>query len=79
MTIGIAIGLSPAKPGPAGWFARLVNRLQCTWRQHQESEQLLAMDDRELHDIGISRVDAIREAGRPAWRGCQQSSNRRAQ
>jgi uncharacterized protein YjiS (DUF1127 family) len=29
--------------------------------------QLAGMDDRMLHDIGISRVDALREAERAPW------------
>jgi uncharacterized protein YjiS (DUF1127 family) len=29
--------------------------------------QLAGMDDRMLRDVGISRVDALREAGRLPW------------
>lgn len=40
-----------------------------TWRERaRERRQLLAMDDRALRDIGISRVDALREANKPVWR-----------
>lgn len=41
------------------------------WRCCQiqrEREQLLALSDRELRDIGISRADAIHEARKPLWR-----------
>ena len=75
----ISAGIDGFEPAPAGWLARVMVRLQCYWRLHQESAQLLAMDDRDLHDIGISRVDAIREAGRSAWGGCRQASKRRTQ
>lgn len=35
------------------------------WRQRQT---LLALDDRMLRDIGISRYDAIQEGRKPFWR-----------
>ncbi len=34
----------------------------------RERAELLRLSERELRDIGISRVDAIREADRPLWR-----------
>jgi uncharacterized protein YjiS (DUF1127 family) len=34
----------------------------------RERNQLLALADRELHDIGISRVDAVSAAQRSLWR-----------
>jgi uncharacterized protein YjiS (DUF1127 family) len=39
-------------------------------RAAQERAQLLSLDERELRDIGITRLDAIREADRPLsqWR-----------
>jgi len=37
-------------------------------QQHRERRQLLALSDRELRDIGISRIDAVRAADRPFWR-----------
>ena len=33
-----------------------------------ERSQLLSLSDRELRDIGITRVDALREADRPLWK-----------
>ena len=33
-----------------------------------QRRRLAAMDDRMLQDIGISRVDALREATKPFWR-----------
>ncbi len=35
----------------------------------QQRRRLLAMDDRMLKDIGITRADATREAARPFWDG----------
>ncbi len=37
-------------------------------RRHCERAQLLALTERERRDIGISRLDAVREAGKPFWR-----------
>lgn len=38
------------------------------WRQRADSRrQLLSMTDRELHDIGIDRVDANQEAAKRFW------------
>jgi uncharacterized protein YjiS (DUF1127 family) len=37
-------------------------------RAAEERQQLWRMSDHDLHDIGISRIDAIREAGKPLWR-----------
>ena len=34
----------------------------------RERRQLLALSDRDLHDIGISRIDALQEAEKPLWR-----------
>ena len=40
-----------------------------TWRERQrERAQLAAMYDRDLRDIGISRVDARRAIVKPIWR-----------
>lgn len=53
------------------WAAvELVERLQCYRRARRERAQLLAMGERELHDLGLSRVDAIHYATEPAWRDC---------
>jgi uncharacterized protein YjiS (DUF1127 family) len=35
----------------------------------RERRLLLALDDRSLKDLGLSRADARREAARPFWRG----------
>ncbi|RAI55202.1 DUF1127 domain-containing protein [Roseicella frigidaeris] len=41
--------------------------LRRMWRALQTRRQLAEMDDRMLRDIGISRVDALREADRLPW------------
>jgi uncharacterized protein YjiS (DUF1127 family) len=34
----------------------------------QRTRRLLArLDDRQLHDLGVSRIDAMREAAKPFW------------
>ena len=38
------------------------------WQQRQASRrQLLSFDERALKDIGVSRADAVREAGKLFW------------
>ena len=34
----------------------------------RQRRALAALDDHTLRDIGITRVEAVREAGRPFWR-----------
>ena len=56
-------GLSqPAAAPKAASFS-----LRSMWRALQTRRQLAEMDDRMLRDIGISRVDALREADRLPW------------
>jgi uncharacterized protein YjiS (DUF1127 family) len=61
-----APGLWPAiRP----WAAAALDRL-LGWRERaRQRRALLALDDRMLKDIGITRADAEREASRPFWRG----------
>jgi uncharacterized protein YjiS (DUF1127 family) len=51
-----------------GWLRALIARLSHCRQIQREREQLLALTDRELRDIGISRADAIHEARKPLWR-----------
>lgn len=73
LTIGKAFAAVPAALvlGLAWLAVEAVERFQCYRRARQERDQLLGLNERELHDIGISRVDALREAGRSLWNGCQ--------
>jgi len=34
----------------------------------RQRKALAALDDRQLRDIGITRLDAARECGKPFWR-----------
>lgn len=48
--------------------ARTAERL-AEWRSRRASRQhLIALDDRQLKDIGISRCDAEQEYRKPFWR-----------
>ena len=47
----------------------LLQRLVRLWEQRRERAQLLALTERELKDIGITRYDAVMEANRPFWEG----------
>jgi uncharacterized protein YjiS (DUF1127 family) len=39
------------------------------WRARSRGRRaLLGLDDRLLHDVGLTRVDAYREAIKPFWR-----------
>jgi uncharacterized protein YjiS (DUF1127 family) len=37
-------------------------------RRRQDRRRILALDDRLLHDIGMTRADALREGAKPFWR-----------
>lgn len=62
---------APANGGPHRLRDRLgslIARLRLCHELQRERAQLLALNERELHDIGISRIDAVREARKPLWR-----------
>jgi len=48
---------------PRTLWARLRNARAITRQRHA----LAALDDAMLRDIGLTRSDALREAGRPFW------------
>ncbi len=57
---------------PAGFTAIVRRALETltTWQERADGRrELLSLDERMLHDIGISRADAVREADKPFWRG----------
>ena len=68
MSVRIAID-ARIRPG-VGWplwrpgISRLARRLIARQR---ERRALAEMDDRALRDIGINRLDAMREANKPFW------------
>ena len=64
------IGFHGATPNlsTSNVLTRAIGTLQ-RWRERAaERRQLLRMTPRELHDIGLSNVDAWREANKPLWR-----------
>lgn len=58
----------PRAVATGGYLARLHTALSHWAERARERRQLLAMTDRDLHDLGITRVDAWREANKPLWR-----------
>ena len=52
----------------AGVWATLAETFH-TWRQRYRTRQELAQwTDRDLHDVGLSWSDIVREAEKPFWR-----------
>lgn len=49
--------------GPAGVITFILHAREIT----RQRRQLMALDDRALKDIGLSRADACREASRQWW------------
>jgi uncharacterized protein YjiS (DUF1127 family) len=47
----------------------VVDTLLVWQRRHHDRLHLMSLDDRLLHDIGISNADVYREASKPFWRG----------
>lgn len=47
--------------GALGWLRRC-------YVVHRQRRALLALDERMLKDIGISRTDALQEGRKPFWR-----------
>jgi uncharacterized protein YjiS (DUF1127 family) len=55
-----------ARPAPR---RSLWREFVTAWLQRRrERAELLAMSERDLRDIGITRCDALREAAKPLWR-----------
>jgi uncharacterized protein YjiS (DUF1127 family) len=45
-----------------------IRTLFIEWRQRARSRlELMSLDDRELWDMGLTRVDAHRESNKPFW------------
>lgn len=49
-------------------FQRLLLILQEWHFRHRSRVKLASLDDRMLRDIGITRTEALQEAGKPFWR-----------
>lgn len=57
------------RPLPAVWpLGWVVGTLLAWQRRLCERDALAALDDRLLADIGLTRAQARREAGKPFWR-----------
>ncbi len=46
----------------------LLDTLRLWRRRARERAELARFSERELHDIGLSRADALQEIGKPMWR-----------
>lgn len=64
--------------GPYGaWIAKRVAGLVRLWlTRRRERLSLAEFDDRLLRDIGIDRLTARHEAGRPFWDGSERPRGR---
>jgi len=51
-----------------GDLRRLVDLLVFWQRRSVDRQRLHDMDERLLKDIGIGRIDAMKEAAKPFWR-----------
>ena len=49
-------------------FEAVVDGLVTWQRRHKDRMHLMAMDDRLLHDIGISAADVEHEVSKPFWK-----------
>jgi uncharacterized protein YjiS (DUF1127 family) len=60
------------RPRPAAWVLRAIE-LVLGWQElARQRRALLALDERLLKDIGITRADAELEASRPFWDPAQE-------
>ncbi|MBM3525609.1 MAG: DUF1127 domain-containing protein [Alphaproteobacteria bacterium] len=68
----ISAGLATAVVDGAIVARRAVTRvlvaLLAAYLRHQSRGQLAALDDRALADIGLTRLDVMRECDKPFWR-----------
>ena len=65
---GIVSNQMNISPGfaPLAWLRETV----AVWRRRAwERDSLHGLDDRDLHDLGLSRAAAEFEASKPFWRG----------
>jgi uncharacterized protein YjiS (DUF1127 family) len=53
---------------PVVWLVTILDRL-VDWQERASQRRALAtLDDRMLKDLGLTRADVAREAGKPFWR-----------
>lgn len=51
-----------------GDLARIIDLLMLWQRRSVDRQRLHDMDGRRLEDMGIGRIDALKEAAKPFWR-----------
>jgi uncharacterized protein YjiS (DUF1127 family) len=70
LAVGKALAAAPALAvfGLSWATVELAERIHSYRRARRERAQLLAMSERELRDLGLSRIDALRLANQPMWR-----------
>ena len=52
----------------SGGLSRLGNRLHLWLTRWRQRNELTHWSDRDLHDVGLSWSDVVREAEKPFWR-----------
>ncbi len=52
----------------SGGLGRLGSRLQLWLNRWRQRDELTHWSERDLHDVGLSWSDVIREAEKPFWR-----------
>ena len=56
-----------APPRRRSWVSP-IRLLRLWWNRARERDELAALDERTLRDIGLSRYDVLQEANKPFWR-----------
>ena len=56
------------EPVVYGWLRRAIEGVEHALERRRERRQLAALDDRMLHDLGLTRADVDREVHTPMWR-----------
>jgi uncharacterized protein YjiS (DUF1127 family) len=51
-----------------GFFAQLSETLHIWRERRRQRRELARWSDRDLHDVGLSWSDVVREAEKPFWR-----------
>jgi uncharacterized protein YjiS (DUF1127 family) len=65
-----SLGPIPPRAGHAGhWLDEALDTLLLWHDRARQRHQLLELSDHMLHDLALSRVDAVHEARKPFWRG----------
>jgi uncharacterized protein YjiS (DUF1127 family) len=52
----------------SGVLGRLTSRVQLWISRWRQREELTHWSDRDLHDVGLSWSEVVREAEKPFWR-----------